>query len=973
MSEARLGPDQWGPALGDTDGRQIVVAGPGAGKTEFLLRRVRDLIQGTSATPAEIMVLSFSRRSAARLQRRLVDLLGDTGLTLQVTTFHSLATRILEAAAGSPVVTLTTPEQVAVVQDLLHREEPFSWPTLFRQALTSHAFASELADFMLRCSERLLDPGALSAAAADRPEWTALPDFYGRYLTRLQETDKTDYGTLLTSAIEALAADSGIVGAISHVIVDEYQDTTVAQAELANLIATPTGNITVAGDPYQSIYSFRGADLTNIAEFSSAPGTKRWVLTDSFRVPEPIIEAALRVVSGGDLPGAAGPVQPAGHHGVATAHVFDQESAEAEWIASEVERMIRIERTPPREIAVVVRSKREFLNEMSRALGRRQIPHDEPRARLVDHPAIRVVDDLVTIADSQAESDELASPLIGSAMRRVLLGPFYRLTLSRFRELERARLRTGKSWFDVIVEHEPDFTGLLSLISEPGWARDVAAADGFWHWWKHIDGVEAVVADPDFGEWRSAWSAFAQATRRQAERDQSVSLRQYFRLVAEDDFEATPLLSFQERGERVSLTTLHQIKGLSFDSVFIANAVEGVFPDVTRSKRLLRPELLAPSASDDPSDHHLFSLQEEMRLAYTAITRARRRVVMTATDAGVDQGDKRPSRFLYAMAGDSQPSQPDEDQREPASIREAESLLRRSLLDPEVPTARRVAALELLANPPRPWWDPDQFAGIRPPGPDSPVIGASLTLSPSQGESYSQCPRRYVMERRLRIGGSDSVYSKFGVLIHTILELAEGEIIGEGVLHAPLERALEILDEQWAEADFGTPGLTEAWRQKGVELITHLYDHWPGKGHPVALEVDVELDVEGTRWVGKIDRLESGSDGRFRIVDYKTGTSAPSQDEAAESLQLGFYALAVAASRGEVSTAEMWFPRVNKKSVARRGVATHEIESISDRLTAITRAIRSEDWEPESGEHCKNCAFIRSCPAWPEGRGAYLP
>ena len=183
--------------------------------------------------------------------------------------------------------------------------------------------------------------------------------------------------------------------------------------------------------------------------------------------------------------------------GVAETHIFDQESAEAEWIAAEVERMIRLERTPPSEVAVVVRSKRDFLNEMSRALARRQIPHDEPRARLVDHPAIRAVDDLVTIAAAQSDSVDDPSPaLIDNAMRRVLLGPFYRMTLSRFRELERFHLRTGKPWLEVIVENEPGFTGLIGLVSETAWACDVSAADGFWHWWVNIDGVETVVGRP---------------------------------------------------------------------------------------------------------------------------------------------------------------------------------------------------------------------------------------------------------------------------------------------------------------------------------------------------------------------------------------------------------------------------------------------------------------------------------------------
>ena len=972
VSEARLGPDDWAPALADTDGRQVVVAGPGAGKTEFLLRRVRHLVTESDVAAPGILVLSFSRRSAARLQRRLAALLEGTGLTLQVTTFHSLATRILEAASGSAVVTLTTPEQVAVVHRLLEEEDPGYWPPLFRQALTSHPFASEIADFMLRCSERLLDVSKLAQIAAGRPEWAALPAFYDRYLTWLQSNHRTDYGTLLTNAIRTLEETPEIVGEISHVIVDEYQDTTVAQATMADRLSATTGNITVAGDPYQSIYSFRGADLTNIAEFSAVPDTRRWVLTQSFRVPRSIIDAALRVVSGGDLPGAAGPVEPAGHHGVAEAHVFDQESAEAEWIASEVERTMRFEGISADEIAVVVRSKRDFLSEMSRALSRRQIPHDEPRARLVDHPAIRVVDDLVTVACSADDESSSNPSSINQAMRRVLLGPFFGFSLSRLRELERAQIRSGLPWADVIAQLEPELTGLIDLISTPAWAREAPAAEGFWHWWTTMDGAEHVVASAEHAEWRRAWSAFAQATRRQAERDEAMTLQTYFQLVADDDFEASPLLSFRERGDRVTLTTLHQIKGLSFDSVFIANAVEGVFPDISRSKRLLRPELLSPTASDDPSAHHLFSLQEEMRLAYTAVTRARRRVVVTATDAGVDQGDRRPSRFLTAIAGETGPTRADTDFTTPASLREAELMLRRRLFDPAEPAADRLAALALLAHPPGEWWDPDRFAGVRAEGPSTPVITGPLTLSPSQGESYLRCPRRYVLERRLRLGDSESVYSRFGVMIHRVLEIAEAEIVGTGARHASLERTLEILDDEWKTADFGTPGVTEAWRLKAIELLTHLYEHWPGKGPPIELESDVELTVDGTRWVGKIDRLEE-ADGRLRVIDYKTGTQAPTRDEAAESIQLGFYALAVADTGAEVSAAEMWFPRVKGKSVARRSLAVHEMDSIASKLVDITRSVVGESWEATSGKHCETCPFIRSCPAWPEGRGAFIP
>lgn len=976
MDQIRLDPDNWPDAVADTDGRQIVVAGPGTGKTEFLIRRVAHILGSGKAPPSGVIVLSFSRRATSKLRARIEEKIGATGVPVDVATFHSLALRLIETTSGGDrPIPLTTPEQVNLVREVLATEDPEGWPLTYRTVLDNQAFSAEVADFLLRCSERLLTPDDLEMRARHRADWRGLPNLYRRYLERLASLGRTDYGVLLTRAVELLRSEEGgsLSSRFSYVLVDEYQDTTPAQAAMADLLAREHGNLTVAGDPYQSIFSFRGAELRNVSEFTNQRKTKRYVLGKSFRVPDAIMESALRVVSGGDLPGSAGPVTPADHHGRSEVYVFDQESAEAEWIAREIEHLIRVEGFEPADIAVVVRSKRELVSELSRALQRRSLPHDPPDSRLVDHPAVRLVQDVVTVSVKGGEAGmaPLATVAVDRAMRRILLGPLVGVTVGAERHMLRQR-RRGHTWPEILTNHLPELTGLHRLITDESWATEVGAADGFWTLWTTLDGIADLVKSPDRDEWRRAWTAFGQMLGRQTERDPTVGLARFFDLVEEDDFEATPLISHRLGRDRITLTTLHQVKGLEFEAVFIANAVEGVFPDLRRSRRMLRPELLSPERTVDPEAQNLFQIQEEMRLAYTAMTRARRRVVWTATEAGIDQGERRPSRFLLAAAGKAAIGPPEEIEQAPVTIMEAETSMRRALLDAGIGPARRLAAARVLGTPEKDWWDPATFAGAVAPGPDSPVIKRPLRLSPSQAESYKRCPRRYVLERRLRLGDSSSVYAHFGDLAHRVLEIAESEVIGTGVRHAELPRVLEILESVWQEADFGSPALDEAWKVKAADMFTKLYQAWPGRGEPIEVELSVESEIDGVAWIGRVDRLERSDEG-LRVVDYKTGTTAMKIEEAEGSIQLGFYARAVAEKRSEVIASEMWYPRAANKSVATRKLALHRLDEIADDMAAITSRIDSEDWAPRVSEDCKRCDFRRSCPAWPEGRGAFLP
>jgi len=943
----------------DTDGRQLVVGGPGTGKTEFLVRRAELLIEH-GAAPDDLLLLSFSRRGVADVRNRLQRRMDRTSISIPAMTFHALAARILETADTVPAL-LTGPEQVTLVHHLLLREDPVDWPLPFRALLTTDSFATEVTDFLLRCSEQLIDPDELETS--DRADWAALPGLLRRYRVHLAEVGRIDYGTLLVEAIRVIDDDDTVLP-YRYVLVDEYQDTTAAQAGLLDRLST--GNITVAADPYQSIYSFRGTDLHNVARFSRS--ARRLVLTTSFRVPAEILSAAERVVAGGSLPGAAGPVHPAPGKGSVETYRFTQQSEEAEWLAKEVQRLHLEQGYPYASMAVFVRSKRRFLPELSRALELRGVPHDEPDARLVDHPAVRAVFDCALAATSSGTERD-------RAVRRVLLGNLFGVSLGKMREME--HLHVAATWPEVIRAGVDDGEPLADLLEDPTWATETSAIHGLWEVWTGLPQMAPVAADPNRAEERAALTSLAQALGRLAERDPSMSLDTYRKMAGEEDFEATPLLSYRTPDEdRLTLTTLHQSKGLQFDFVFIADAVEGTFPDLRPRESLLGSRHLNTSLPEDTPGYLRFRLQEEMRLAYTAMSRARRRVVWTCTSRGFDEGRGMPSRFFASVADvDSVESALNRPAiaSTPVTPLESEAWLRRIAGDPSEPSTRRTAAVSLLIDGPewgmRPW---RRFAGTAPRGPDTGLIGSHLTMSPSRAEAYLVCPRRFAFERLLHVGGEPSSYATLGLVIHGVLERVERAAMERGDARGTLDEALEHLADGWDPDQFGGLPWAVSWKRRAEFILERLYTQWPGSGVPIALERDLALVRDGIEWKGRADRIERRSD-RLVVVDYKTGATPLTFDEAAASLQLGFYSLAVAEEfQQETVDAEMWYPaKRGQKSIPVRGLDTHRIADVENAMRLAVAGILQEDWMPLPSPSCERCAVRLVCPEWPEGQEAF--
>jgi RecB family exonuclease len=313
---------------------------------------------------------------------------------------------------------------------------------------------------------------------------------------------------------------------------------------------------------------------------------------------------------------------------------------------------------------------------------------------------------------------------------------------------------------------------------------------------------------------------------------------------------------------------------------------------------------------------------------------------------------------------------PPEEATRPTTPRDAEAWLRRRMADPALPAADRLAALGALASGdwrPRPI---TEFAGILARGADTGLLDPEPRLSPSQAESYAECPRRYAFERLLRISDGGSKSATLGSLLHRVLEVVERDAVAAGRDHGDAEQALAVLAAEFDPADFDGSPWADSWRQRAERILRHLYALWPGKGPAVGFEANVTHTLDGVNWVGRVDRAEQRPDG-VHVIDYKTGTTVKKVDDAAGAVQLGFYVLA---SGEGVAGAEFWYPGDapgKRKSVTVRRFAMERLGDVRDEMLRVQAGILAEDWTPSPGGACERCPVRIVCPEWPEGREAY--
>ncbi|QVJ03170.1 UvrD-helicase domain-containing protein [Nocardiopsis eucommiae] len=446
-------------------GPLLVLAGPGTGKTTTIVEAVVDRIDNRGVDPSRILVLTFSRKAAQELRERITARLRRTTREPLALTFHSYAYALIrrefQRMGDAPPRLLSGPEQLMEVRELLKWEfedGARAWPERLRPALETRGFAEELRDFLMRAQERGLGPAELARAAAerDRDDWTAAAGFLSRMNGRfdIAPVPTLNYAELVRVAANMLS-DSEVQererAAHEVVFVDEYQDTDPAQEELLRALAGDGRDLVAVGDPDQSIYGFRGAEVDNILDFPRRFPTLR-------RTDAPVVAlrtcrrsgATLLAASRGltrRLPAVASARGRVNSHrdllpaeGVPDGEVqvlmADSSTQEAAVIADTLRRAHLVDGVPWSDMAVLVRSSSRQLPVLRRALAAASVPvvvgsDDLPVAA---EPIVRPLLGLIRYGLRPEELDD-------DAARELLMSPFGEADSVRLRRLVRALRR----------------------------------------------------------------------------------------------------------------------------------------------------------------------------------------------------------------------------------------------------------------------------------------------------------------------------------------------------------------------------------------------------------------------------------------------------------------------------------------------------------------------------------------------------
>ncbi|MDQ1631747.1 MAG: hypothetical protein QOC80_1719, partial [Frankiaceae bacterium] len=560
-------------------------------------------------------------------------------------TFHSWCFALVRSFApdfaGAPPRLLSGPEQDVVVRELLtghatDRRATARWPEDLQPLLGSRGFAAEVRDLMARCQERGVDPDALDRLGemSGRPAWRAVATFYEEYLQVMRLQGALDYAGLVRSAAEQLASPEvldEVLRTVRLVVVDEYQDTDPSQEQVLRRLAAGGADVLVVGDPDQSIYAFRGADVGNILEFgqrfrrADGRAARRVALDTCRRSGRLLLDASRRVATRIPMPGlpvtvadahrTLRPAPVSGDEGSVAVRLFGSPAHEAAAIADLLRRAHLIDGLPWSAMAVLVRSTRTT-GPLLRALVDAGVPVRTPsdEVPLAREPALAPLLLLLRLVVDPARWDEesalalLTSPLGGADALQLRRLRHHLLAVERSAggtrrsgELVAALLRDPAEVLGLpealrsapariaqlheaarlaVLAARPAEDVLWAVWSDSAWRRELEAASASG---AAAERTAARHADSQL----DAVVALFEAAARFSDRLPGARVHVFLDELTEQEIPADPLSQAAEPDTAVQVLTAHRSKGLEWDLVVVAGLQEGGWPDLRRRRSLL--------------------------------------------------------------------------------------------------------------------------------------------------------------------------------------------------------------------------------------------------------------------------------------------------------------------------------------------------------------------------------------------------
>jgi DNA helicase-2/ATP-dependent DNA helicase PcrA len=918
------------------DGALVVLAGPGAGKTRVIIEKIKHLAR-SGIKPERVLALTFSQRATAEMMERLESDSPRIAELVEISTIHSWCADLVRRQSfrlGFPQsISLMSESQARLLlRDILGKID-------LKEFLKT-ASAENLIDPLLQLFSKMKDQGLWpeDLMKIEEGEWNALGQIALSFQTQCHERGFIDFGDAILFALRLLSDNaemrSEVQNAYDVILVDEFQDTNWTQVQLLRLIAGPKTHVAIVGDDDQSIYRFRGASYSAFQFFEEAfPGCQSIELTETFRLSPEIASVANQLIhANGERryrPNkklkALG--QSAGFVQVLELASFEDEALE---ILDQIEARLA-DGASPGDCAVLVRA-HSHAHLITAEAKRRGVP-----VQVLSQEGLwerEIVQDFVSFLNLLHSPQSLVD--------------FLRLCDSPLLEFSEAEIVQMCRWFEGKPKSVFALENMEGLqISDPSRERLVA-------FFQTYSQAKAHWARKPLSETLSSWLEVSGFVKRHLElrgddikslglfvsqireweklqvRSEGMALFPYLNELFRTD-SALEQNHLERDNTRVSVLTLHASKGLEFDSVWIPSLVGRRFPLPLRKDTW---ELPTDLLRDAPLTKELHQ-DEERRLLYVGITRAKRKLCITT----VNKKGVKPSSFVTEdLAGLSQevlrteakPARPVSD----------------FFLQPAVKVFQRTQAN--LAE--------------KPPSKEK-----ALSLSFSQLETYQRCPLKYRFQYDLRIPQLESPHLSYGNAVHAALEAFFKKLQVQEVPSS--EDLQELFSEAWKKELAQAPDLPARLSDLGRSQLAEFYSAQQAMGWPqvVAIEESFRIKVGPHTVRGKIDRADRVSSG-IEIVDYKTGKSKGSGDEkdqkfADESLQFSIYALA-AREFFDWPLSQLSFYYLADQSRLSTTRSPESDAKTKNEILEIAEGIQSQTFEPKPSQPvCRSCEYQRLCPA----------
>lgn len=964
-------------AIEHRKGPLLIIAGAGTGKTTVITERIRYLISQKWAKPAEILALTFTQKAAREMEER-TDVLMPYGYTqMWISTFHAFCDRVLRQEAIhiglSPVYRLLSDTDATLIlrKNIFKLDldyfRPLGNPTKFIQGMLTHF--SRLQDEDVSPAQYLEWVQTQKSKLKNQNEedkieyqkYLELANAYKSYEELKIKENVMDYSDLVSNTLLLFRKRKNILkiyqGKFKFILVDEFQDTNVAQNELILLLCGKNANLTAVADDDQSIYKFRGAAVSNVISFrKNFPRAKLIVLTRNYRSNQEILDKSYRLIQHNNpdrlevKEGINKQLIAVRKESVGSVNFIyaDRVENEADEVVKEIKKIKKLKNKDGEELysykdfAILLRAN-NYAEPFVRAFLRHGIPFQFlGPGQLFRQPEVKDLIAYLRVLDNFEDN---------IALYRVLSMEYFNVSVRDLVAVSNFSRRYSLSLFEaceVVLDLRKIENVRLPYISDESKAKLLKLVNIII---KHLKFIAKETAGQilyyfleDTGMVKSILNFkypldekkanniskfFAKLKTYEAEHEDATVGTILDWIMLSMELGESPLASDTDwsSNDAVNILTFHSAKGLEFKVVFMANLVSGRFPSIEKREQIPIPDQLIKEELPQGDYHE----EEERRLFYVGMTRARDRLYFTAANYyGEGKREKNISSFVFEALGDDATS---------------------------VQVIKPANQLTLLE------WKKAQMP------PEAAKKALNITyISYSQINSFQLCPLHYKLQYVLNIPPPPSAALSFGLSVHNALKDFYLMILSKKRVSKDI--LIDLLWKNWIREGYSGKKYEETMKIRGKNFLDNYFkNEFNPRVKTVAVEqpftTSINLDGKTVKIGGKIDRIDDKGSGKIEIVDYKTGR-LPSQRQVDNDLQLSIYAM-VASEINEspfqrkpenILLTLYYFDSKQKISSNR---TREQLQKDKEKLLDLVKKIETSDFKCSRNVICTSCEYKMFC------------